>query len=49
MFSLQELVDDIAEVLHLRASRDGEWDIIYNIPTKQTLCYTHQTHTYIYI
>lgn len=35
IFSLQQLVDDVAEVLHFRAGRDGEWDIIYNIPKKR--------------
>lgn len=34
IFSLQQLVDDIAEVLHFRASRDGERHIINNIPIK---------------
>lgn len=54
IFSLQQLVDDVAEVLHFRASRDGEWDIIYNIPEKKRkVCllfatsYPHHIHTYI--
>lgn len=45
--SLQQLVDDIAEVLHLRASRDGEGDIIHDIPTnKSTIGYTQQIHAH---
>lgn len=50
--SLQQLVDDIAEVLHLRASRDGEGDIIHDIPTNKgrspvcTIGYTQQIHAH---
>lgn len=55
IFSLQQLVDDVAEVLHFRASRDGEWDIIYNIPKKKeksmsSVCYElPPSHTHIYL
>lgn len=35
IFSLQQLVDDIAEVLHFGGSGDGEGDIIHNIPTER--------------
>lgn len=31
MFGLQQLINDVAEVLYVRAGRNGEWDIIYNI------------------
>lgn len=35
IFSLQQLVDDVAELLHFRRSGDGEGDVIHHIPTTE--------------
>lgn len=35
IFSFQQLVDDIAEILHFGGSGDGEGDIIHSVPTER--------------
>lgn len=47
--SLQQLVDDIAEVLHFSSSRDGEWDIIYNVPTNRQVLVTNAKSRQTYL
>jgi len=41
----QQLVDDTTEISHLRGSRDGERNIIYQIPTEKSILHM-MTHTY---
>lgn len=38
IFSLQQLVDDVTEVLNFRGGRDGERDIVHNKPTETQTC-----------
>lgn len=38
IFSLQQLVDDVTEVLNFRGGRDGEGDIVHNKPTETKTC-----------
>lgn len=53
ILSFQQFVDDTTEVHHLRGSRDGEWNIIYQIPTEKSMrrtsyiSYKHSLHLLI--
>lgn len=57
IFSQQQLVDDVAKVLHFRAGRNGKRNIVHNVPTTMggkhkgwfNPCYSHLHHVQVYI
>lgn len=49
VLSFQQLVDDTTEIRHLRGSRDGERNIIYQIPTEKSTLHPIQTQPTIFI